>query len=77
MKRSELSEICDKLIQLHIHDLQNELPEIIKKCTDSTKEFEDNMASIIANVAANSVAHSVQAVTDVLVNVGLLDLESD
>ena len=30
MKRSELSEICDKLIQLHIHDLQNELPEIIK-----------------------------------------------
>ena len=66
MKRSELSEICDKLIQLHI-----------QKCTDSTKEFEDNMASIIANVAANSVAHSVQAVTDVLVNVGLLELESD
>lgn len=75
MNRSELTNICNKIIQIHIQDLQNELPEIIRECTNSSDSKENNLANIIANVSANSVAHSVQAVTDVLVNVGLIEFD--
>lgn len=77
MKKSELNDICNKIIKMHIDDLKTELPELIKEnATDSTST-ESQLGHIVANITTNSVAHSVQAVTDVLVNVGLLELEDD
>lgn len=77
MKRSELTDICNKIIQMHLGDLKSELPYIISKCTDDSKSVTENTAALIANITANSIGHSVQAVTDVLANVGLVELEDD
>lgn len=75
MNHVELANICNKIIDVHINDLRSELPDIIEKSTNSSNSIESNTGNIIANVAANSIRHSVQAVTDVLVNLGLLDLD--
>lgn len=75
MNRVELANICNKIIDIHINDLRSELPDIIEKSTNSSNSIESNTGNIVANVAANSIRHSVQAVTDVLVNLGLLDLD--
>lgn len=75
MNRVELANICNKIIDIHINDLRSELPDIIEKSTNSSNSIESNTGNIVANVAANSIRHSVQAVTGVLVNLGLLDLD--
>lgn len=75
MNRVELANICNKIIDIHINDLRSELPDIIEKSTNSSNSIESNTGNIVANVATNSIRHSVQAVTDVLVNLGLLDLD--
>ena len=75
MNRVELANICNKIIDIHINDLRSELPDIIEKSTNSSNSIESNTGNIVANVAANSIRHSVQAVTDVLVNLCLLDLD--
>ena len=75
MNRVELANICNKIIDIHINDLRSELADIIEKSTNSSNSIESNTGNIVANVAANSIRHSVQAVTDVLVNLGLLDLD--
>ena len=75
MNRVELANICNKIIDIHINDLRSELPDIIEKSTNSSNSIESNTGNIVANVAVNSIRHSVQAVTDVLVNLGLLDLD--
>lgn len=77
MKRSELSNICDKIVQLHLNDLKSELPELVKKSMQNPENLIQGLATLMSAVQANSVIHSVQAVTDVLVNVGLLELEND
>ena len=77
MKRSELQSIYKDIVELHIDDLRKELPDIIKNSFHKADSFEDVIGSLILNISANSVAHSVQAVTDVLANVGLLELEDD
>lgn len=75
MNRTELAKICNEIIDTHVNDLRNELPELIKQCTDESKSIEANTGNIVANVAANSIRHSVQAVSDVLANLGLIELD--
>lgn len=75
MTRVELANICNEIINIHINDLRSELPDIIEQSTDSSSSIESNTGNIIANVAANSIRHSVQAVTDVLSNLGLIELD--
>lgn len=77
MKKSELQSICNEITSIHLDDLENELPDLIKTFVTNSNTFEENIAAIIKVVSANSIAHSVQVVTDVLVNVGLLQLEDD
>lgn len=77
MKHSELTNICNEIISMHIDDLNSEIPTIIRDNCDNSKPLEENLGALTAFLCANSIAHSVQAVTDVLVNVGLLELEDD
>ena len=75
MKRSELANICNEIINNHVDALRSELPRIIEQSTDSSNSIELNTGNIVANVAVNSIRHSVQAVTDVLANLGLIELD--
>lgn len=75
MNRTELANICNEIIDIHVNDLRAEFPELIKQCTDESKTIESNTANLVANAAANSIRHSVQAVTDVLANLRLIELD--
>lgn len=77
MKRSELTNICNEIIEIHMVDLQSEISEIFNAAKQSQKDPYEFIGNIIGSLSANSIKHSVQAVTDVLVNVGLLELEDD
>lgn len=77
MKRSELTNICNEIIKIHMIDLQSETSEILNAAKQSQENPYEFIGNVIGNLSANSVMHSVQAVADVLVNVGLLELEDD
>ena len=77
MKRSELTNICNEIIEIHMVDLQSEISEIFNAAKQSQKDPYEFIGNIIGSLSVNSIKHSVQAVTDVLVNVGLLELEND
>lgn len=75
MTRTELAKICSEIIDRHIDDLRTELPSIYAQSTYQSESTESNIGNIIANVSANSIRHSVQAVTDVLANLDLIELD--
>lgn len=74
MTHSELIEICNKIIELHITDLEKELPKIIDtRPPDASRE--EFIAHLVAQVSALSIKHSIQATTDVLMNLGLIEFD--
>ena len=77
MKRSELADICNEIIKIHIEDLTNETNEYLAQIKNSDQDPYEFIGKTIGTLSVLNIKHSIQAVSDVLLNVGLLELEDD
>lgn len=77
MKRSEFTEVCNAVLQLHINDLKSELPKIIQPQTDNYTDTTSLIANLTAEFCILQTTHTVQIVSDVLTSFGLIELNED
>lgn len=77
MKKSELNELCTKITEAHAIELSRELQKSLLQIQESSESLQETVVASVSAASAGALLRSVQATADIIVSLGLLDVEQD